>query len=344
MREGIGFLAFTDRGEALAEKLAGILGGETARAGRDVILGTWTEAAFREKAALVYVGAVGIAVRAVAPYLKHKAEDPAVLAVDETGHYVIPLLSGHLGGANALARELAAITGGEAVITTATDLHGVFAVDLWAKRQNMTVRQPERIKTVSMKLLSGQMIHLDCRWEIRGDRPENVRILSQSDAGQGGVLPKTENPETDVLVDYRDAECTALQLVPHVLHLGIGCRKGTMAETLEAGLERFCREKGILPEAIRSAASIDLKSGEEGLLRFCRDHGWPIRFYTAEELSSAEGIFSCSEFVRTVTGVDNVCERAAVLASGGQLIKSKYAQDGVTFALAEEAASFDWSW
>ena len=80
------------------------------------------------------------------------------------------------------------------------------------------------------------------------------------------------------------------------------------------------------------------------MLRFCRDHGWPIRFYTAEELRSAEGIFSCSEFVRTVTGVDNVCERAAVLASGGQLIKSKYAQDGVTFALAEETACFDWSW
>ena len=344
MREGIGFLAFTDRGEALAEKLAGILGGETARAGRDVILGTWTEAAFREKAALVYVGAVGIAVRAVAPYLKHKAEDPAVLAVDETGHYVIPLLSGHLGGANALARELAAITGGEAVITTATDLHGVFAVDLWAKRQNMTVRQPERIKTVSMKLLSGQMIHLDCRWEIRGDRPENVRILPQSDAGQGGALPKTEDLETDVLVDYRDASCTALQLVPHILHLGIGCRKGTGAETLEAGLERFCREKSILPEAIRSAASVDLKSREEGLLRFCRDHGWPIRFYTAEELNSAEGIFSSSEFVRTVTGVDNICERAAVLESGGRLIESKYALDGVTFALAEETACFDWSW
>ena len=260
---------------------------------------------------------------------------------DETGHYVIPLLSGHLGGANALARELAAITGGEAVITTATDLHGVFAVDLWAKHQNMTVRQPERIKTVSAKLLAGRRIHLDCRWEIRGihldcrweirgDRPENVRILPQSDAGQGGVLPKTENPETDVLVDYRDAECTALQLVPHVLHLGIGCRKGTMAETLEAGLERFCREKCILPEAIRSAASIDLKSGEEGLLRFCRDHGWPIRFYTAEELRSAEGIFSCSEFVRTVTGVDNVCERAAVLtASPLPLQKRQHALTGV---------------
>ena len=156
-------MAFTDRGEALAEKLAGELGGETARAGRDLDLGNWTEAAFREKRALVYVGAVGIAVRAIAPYLKHKAEDPAVLAVDETGRWVIPLLSGHLGGANALARELASLTGGEAVITTATDLHGVFAVDLWAKKQNMTVRQPARIKTVSAKLLAGQMILLDCR-------------------------------------------------------------------------------------------------------------------------------------------------------------------------------------
>ena len=175
MREGIAFLAFTDRGEALAEKLAGVLGGETARAGRDLDLGTWTEAAFREKRALIYVGAVGIAVRAIAPFLRHKAEDPAVLAVDETGRYVIPLLSGHLGGANALARKLAAVTGGEAVITTATDLHGVFAVDLWAKKQNMTVRQPARIRSVSAKLLAGQMILLDCRWKIHGAEPENVR-------------------------------------------------------------------------------------------------------------------------------------------------------------------------
>ncbi len=344
MREGIAFLAFTDRGEALAGKLAGVFGGETARAGRDLDLETWTEAAFPEKAALVYVGAAGIAVRAIAPFLKHKAEDPAVLAVDETGRYVIPLLSGHLGGANALARELAAVTGGEAVVTTATDLRGVFAVDLWAKRQNMTVRQPERIKTVSAKLLAGRAIRLDCRWEIRGEAPMNVRILPKAEFSSEEALRKTDHPETDVLVDYHDAACTALQLIPRVLHLGIGCRRGTGAEALETGLERFCRERRILPEAIRSAASIELKSEEEGLLRFCRKHGWPIRFYTAEELSRAEGSFSGSMFVQTVTGVDNVCERAAVLASGGKLTEPKYAQDGVTFALAEEKASFDWSW
>jgi len=343
MREGIAFLAFTDRGEALAEKLAGVLGGETARAGRDLDLGTWTEAAFREKRALIYVGAVGIAVRAIAPFLRHKAEDPAVLAVDETGRYVIPLLSGHLGGANALARELAAVTGGEAVITTATDLHGVFAVDLWAKKQNMTVRQPARIRTVSAKLLAGQMILLDCRWKIHGAEPEKVRRL-QNDGTREVASSDTECTDADVLVDYHDDVCTGLQLVPRILHLGVGCRKETSAEMLEAGLERFCRERGILPEAIRSAASIDLKSGEKGLLRFCRGHDWPIRFYTADELRRAEGHFSGSEFVRSVAGVDNVCERAAVLRSGGKLTETKYAQNGVTFALAEEQAYFDWSW
>ena len=343
MREGIAFLAFTDRGEALAEKLAKVLGGETARAGEGVSLGSWTEAAFREKTALVYVGAVGIAVRAIAPFVKHKAEDPAVLAVDETGRYVIPLLSGHLGGANALARELAAVTGGEAVITTATDLHGVFAVDLWAKKQNMAVRQPERIKTVSAKLLAGRTVLLDCRWTIRGAAPENVRVLQNGNTREE-ANSDTEGEEADVLVDYYDAAFTALQLVPHILHLGIGCRKGISEEALETGLDRFCRERSILPEAIRSAASIDLKSGEEGLLRFCGKHGWPIRFYTAEELGRAEGSFSGSDFVRSVAGVDNVCERAAVLKSGGKLRETKYAQDGVTFALAEEVASFDWSW
>lgn len=343
MREGIAFLAFTDRGEALAEKLAGVLGGETARARRETDLGSWTEAAFREKRALVYVGAVGIAVRTVAPFLKHKAEDPAVLAVDETGRYVIPLLSGHLGGANALARELAAVTGGEAVITTATDLHGVFAVDLWAKKQNMTVRQPERIKTVSAKLLAGQVIRLDCRWKIRGTVPENVRRL-QDDSIRERASSDMERTDIDVLVDFRDAVCTGLQLVPRILYLGIGCRRGTGEEALETGLEHFCRERNILPEAIRSAASIDLKRGEEGLLRFCRRHGWPVRFYTAEELSRAEGSFSGSEFVRSVAGVDNVCERAAVLRSGGKLTETKYAQNGITFALAEEIACFDWSW
>ena len=162
-----------------------------------------------------------------------------------------------------------------------------------------------------------------------------------------GIHVTKERGSADILVSFRklaEDSPDALYLIPPAVALGIGCRKGTSAETLETGLKRFCREREILPEAICSAASIDLKSGEKGLLRFCQERKWPIRFYTAEELNCAEGSFSSSVFVQTVTGVDNVCERAAVVESGGKLIETKYAQDGVTFALAEEKESFDWSW
>ena len=327
-RDGIACIAFTDRGEALAERLASELGGTFSRSGDDLSLTAWTEQAFSSKTALIFVGAAGIAVRAIAPYLKSKAEDPAVLVTDEQGLHVISLLSGHIGGANTLARQIAEITGGEAVITTATDLNDVFAIDLWAVRQGMTIRQPERIKAVSSKLLRGEAIGVMCCNMIKGTPPAHV-------------LLRREN--ADVVVDCSDLESTALQLIPRILTLGIGCRKGVSKEELETGFGIFCRERRILPEAIRAAASIDLKRGEEGLLRFCREHGWPVSFYSSEELQTAAGSFTTSSFVKTRTGVDNVCERAAVLESGGSLREAKFALNGATFALAERQTCFDWS-
>ncbi len=328
MREGYAYIAFTDRGERLTEKLAEAMGGEVCRAGREKTLSEWTEQAFPERAGLIFVGAAGIAIRAIASCLRNKTEDPAVIVVDERGRFVIPLLSGHLGGANELADTIAGITGGTAVITTATDLNGVFAVDLWAKRQGMKVLQPNRIKQVSGKILRGEPTGIRCRWPVVGTEPENVRL------GTGD----------DVVVDYRRQETEALQLVPVVLTLGIGCRKGIVSEALEHIFDRFCKERNILPQAIRAAASVSLKAEEEGLLRFCERHDWPIHFFEVEELISAEGDYSASAFVKAAVGVDNVCERAAVLESGGILIERKFARDGVTFALAEQKTSFDWSW
>ncbi len=147
-----------------------------------------------------------------------------------------------------------------------------------------------------------------------------------------------------MLVSFRKEETGALQLIPRVLTLGIGCRRGTGADTLERQLHLFCEERGVLPQAICRAATIDLKQDEDGLLHFCRNHGWSPVFYRAEELRKAEGSFTASAFVEAQTGVDNVCERAAILCSGGSLAESKYAAEGVTFALAEEQPEYDWSW
>ena len=325
MREGIAMTAFTARGDELASKLAASLGGSVR--GKDQPLADWTRESFASCDALIFVGAAGIAVRSIAPYIQSKALDPAVLCVDETGRWIISILSGHLGGANALARRLAALTGGEAVITTATDINGLFAVDLWAKAQNMAVLQPERIKNVSAKILRGETITIDCPYPIAGTAPELVQC----------------DRDADVIVSYRACETKALQLVPRVLTLGIGCKRGTDAGTLKAAFQRFCIERGICPEAINGAASIDLKRDEAGLLTFCVSHGRPLRFYSAEELRGAPGDLTASAFVEATTGVDNICERAAVLASGGKLIEKKYARDGVTFATAERYVNYNWS-
>lgn len=322
----IAYLSFTERGRALAEQLCAALGGEVSCTRDGVKLKDWTAAHFPSARALVYVGAAGIAVRAVAPYLASKASDPAVITVDEGGEFAIPIASGHLGGANALSREIAKITGGVAAVTTATDVNGVFAVDDWARTQGCAVLHAEQIKAVSGKLLAGEPIAVRSAYPIDGEPPAGVR-LTQSDA-------------PDVWVDIRPHE--ELTVVPRTLTLGVGCRRGTTREALETRFAAFCDAAGILPQAIGAAATIDLKADEPGLLAFCAARGWKLETYPAAELSAVQGKFTASVFVAETTGVDNVCERVAVLSSGGVLLARKFAGDGVTFALAERPARLNW--
>lgn len=270
-------------------------------------LDAWTRARFDRVDGLIFVGSCGLALRAVAPYVVSKTTDPAVVVLDEQGTFSVSLLSGHLGGANRLAEEVARAVGAMPVITTATDRAGVFAVDTWAKEQGLSIANPEKIKIVSARLLAG----------------ESVTLAS------------------DVTLSYRtqpqpDADGAALQLVPPVLTLGVGCRKGIAAAVVEAGVSHFLAEGGYHPAALKQVCTIDLKAQEEGLLTFCRAHDLPLHTYSAQELQALPGVFHGSEFVRSVTGVDNVCERSALLGSGpnGTLLRGKTVYEGLTLALA----------
>ena len=319
------YLAFTDTGLALARRLAQALPGSVTRCGKGVSLADWTAVQFAQSDALIFVGAVGIAVRAVAPHCQSKATDPAVVVLDECGHFAVPILSGHLGGANDLARALAAVCGAAPVITTATDAHGIFAVDEWARHQNCIVLEPERIKLVSSKLLAGEPVRYWSNFPIGGTPPRGVTFSETPD------LALTLHPGG-----------SALHLIPRIGVLGIGCRRGTSAEQLEEAFATFCAAHTLCPACITTAASIDLKQNEPGLLEFCQTHRWNITFYSAEQLRAAPGQFTPSSFVQSVTGVDNVCERAAVLASGGFLRIPKQAGGGVTFALALQPFEPTW--
>ena len=325
------YLSFTERGAALAERLRAALGGTASctRQTEDFSLAKWAEEAFNAYDALVFVGAVGIAVRAVAPHLKSKAKDPAVVAVDECGRFAVPVVSGHLGGANDLARAISKICGAVPVITTATDVNGLFAVDEWAKRQHCAVTDPHGIKAVSAKILAGRTVRVRSEWPIEGQCPEGVAL--------------TDGPDWDVRVDVHRHD-GGLCLAPKALALGVGCRRGTSREALETAFRELCEEQNLWPEAVCAAATIDLKAEEAGLLDFCAAHGWPLETYSAEELRRAEGTFTASVFVERTTGVDNVCERGAVLAAGGPLLTGKHAGNGVTMALAWRPFRLDWRW
>ena len=321
----IRLISFTDRGEALAKLLAEALGGT---ADRGIKASEWTERYFGEAEALIFVGAAGIAVRSVAPHLKNKALDPAVVVVDEGGRFAVPILSGHLGGAKDLARRIGEICGSLPVITTATDVSGKFAVDEWARRQNFALLEPERILPVSARILKGETVTVTSEIPISGTCPEGVTI------GEKGL----------VKVGICRDESSALHLVPGIGVLGVGCKRGTTRETLEAVFEEFCIQNQFYPGCVAEAASIDVKADEPGLLEFCKAHGWNFATFSAEALAELPGEFSDSAFVEKTVGVGCVCERAAVLGSRGVLIFRKYAKCGVTMALALRPCEPDWRW
>ena len=296
------YLAFTAKGLALAQQLAQTCPGSVSRCGLGgVTLAGWTAQQFAAADALVFVGAAGIAVRAIAPHCQSKATDPAVVVLDECGRFAVPLLSGHLGGANDLACRLAAACGAVPVITTATDANGLFAVDEWAKKQNCAVWETPRIKFVSGALLAGKTVRYASPWAIAGTPPAGV---AEAEEPSGADFALTMTPQGN-----------ALHLIPRIGVLGVGCKRGTTAAQLEAAFAAFCADTNLAPVGITAAASIDLKQNEPGLLEFCRSHGWPVSFYSAAQLRAVPGTFSASRFVQGVTGVDNVCERAAVLGA-----------------------------
>lgn len=326
-------VSFTACGAALAGRvrdcLPGMLTERYDRAGdislRKTALSRFAQQAMVDCDLLIFIGAAGIAVRAAAPYLSGKAFDPAVLVLDENGRFVISLLSGHLGGANEYTRRLADALGAQAVITTATDGRGVFAVDAWARAQNLLVLETARIREVSAALLRGERVGFRCEGEIEGRIPPGLETRGDYPVGISVGFDTAAEPFA----------CT-LHLVPRAVHIGIGCRRGASAEAIGAAVKAALGQARLPSGALRQAATIDRKADEPGLAAFCAAAGLPLQIFTAEALAAAPGAFTPSEFVLNTVGVDNVCERAAVCSAKGGLLLRKTAKNGATAALAAE--------
>ncbi len=296
----------------------------------------WTKEQFSEKDGIVFIGAAGIAVRAIAPFLEGKEKDPAVVVLDDLGRFSISLLSGHLGGANELAERAAEITGGQAVITTATDNHGGFAVDLFAKKHGLVITEIKKIKAVSSAVLRGEEVGFHSDFPVKGELPKE--LVMEKDCRMNFWITVRNEPEKEKDAVLRDTLRDALRLVPRILVVGIGCRKGISVQAIETAVDQTFLNWNLSLKGLMACASIDIKKEEAGICEYADGKGIPFYTFSSQALSQVEGEFSASSFVRQVTGVDNVCERAALACvkemGGGKLLVKKQVLNGVTIAVA----------
>ena len=333
----VAILSLTEQGRVLSRRIAGIL--PDARrycfhrhTDSDAIpfsdLAALTAQLFPQCRALIFLAACGITVRMIAPHLRSKQTDPAVLVVDGSGRFVIPLLSGHIGGANALAVRLADALGAQAVLTTGTDVGGVFSPDCFAKANQLLLTDFTAAKELAAAALAG----------------ETIGIVSELPYCH---LPPSLSPDascrTGLFIGTEEASPfpVTLRLVPRNLVLGIGCKRGAPEETIAAAVASACRTAHLSAGRICAVSTIDWKADEPGLLAFCKKREIPLFSYSAQALMQVQGTFTSSAFVQQITGADNICERSAVLHSGGNLLLPKTACSGVTVAIAEMPLTLD---
>lgn len=300
---------------------------------------SWAGECFADSQAILFIGACGIAVRAVAPFVRDKFTDPAVLVIDETARFVIPLLSGHVGGANELALRLAGALSAESVITTATDRNGVFAVDTFAAKRGLIIADRLLAKRVSAALLAGEPVGFFSDFPIAEEKIAGASRLGGLRFGQVCGINIRITAADSACMENGSEENAVLRLIPRCTAVGLGCRRGTDAETIRRVFLEALRGHHIDIRSIFTLASIDLKKEESGLLELAASLSVPFQTKNAGGLLAVPGEYSDSDFVRQTTGVGNVCERAAMAAclerkADAKLLFPKYARNGVTVAAA----------
>ena len=311
-------IAFTDKGRNVIERL----NNEYNKKGMEgvksydssVSVDEFISQGFEDKACLIFVSAVGIAVRYISKYINDKLTDSPVIVIDDNAQFVIPLVSGHVGGANKTALTIAELLGAVPVITTSTDVNDVFSPDLYAAENNLRIQNRDGIKKVSAKAVEGKAVRLSIK-SFPPKEPVDVLISNVDDA---------------------DAEYSLL-LSPKPYVLGVGTKKDKAVKEAEDYILSILSEHNIPIDEVYALCSIDRKEDEECLVHFSKKYRIPFITFDADLLNMAEGEFAHSDYVQEKVGVGNVCERAAILGckNNGELVVQKNAGEGITVAVAK---------
>lgn len=345
-RRPFALYAITKHGTGIAEKIADALPDadrfvseklfSTARPGARKLplpMGPLLTDTFTAYDCHVFVISVGAVVRMVAPLLKNKKVDPAIVCVDDAARFAICVLSGHVGRGNALTERVASILGAQAVVTTASDAIGTLTVDILGRDHGWTLDDVDRNVTRGCAAVVNAAPVLFVQetgeagwWPEDKPLPDGVRYATSLD----GVDPRAYEillVATDRLVEIDNA----IVYRPKSLVLGIGCDRGTPPDLVARGVDALLAKHALSDKCVKCVATIDKKSDEEALRKLCASRGWPMATFTAEQLDGAPGIENPSETVKKHVGTRGVAEPAAILASGANALlvaKQVYTEQG----------------
>lgn len=335
-------ISFTEKGSLLCRKILDLFEKENIKAfgyskyeyaykynliENNKSLYEWTKDKFKKDNFIVFIGACAIAVRAIAPFVKSKLYDCAVIVIDDNSMYTIPILSGHIGGANKFALKISELINSQCIITTSTDINNVFSVDTWALKNNMIILNAENIKHISSSLIENKDIGIVSDFDILCSH-KNIKYNLNYNCGICISYDKNKKPFKNTL-----------NLIPKNIVIGIGCRKNIDFKIVEQVFLNQIKANKIPLESIKVICTIDLKKTEKAILQIKDKYNIEFKTYSSSELEKAEGKFNSSEFVKKITGVDNVCERAASLNRKGKFILNKTSISGVTISIFMESLS-----
>lgn len=289
---------------------------------------------FEKYDCLIYVMAMGIIVRDIAPFLIHKSSDPAVICVSVDGRFVIPVLSGHLGGANALANIIAKNIHAIPVITTASDLLGVEAVDLIAKRYDLVIDSFKTAMDLTARMINEEAI------AIITDTIKPIEEATSIPSDKLHQFLEEDQSDGYVYIGYHKSIDTIkpiAKLIPKRIVIGVGARRNISFQAIDELLVNIFKENNLDIRAIKSFYSIDLKQDELGIVEVANALGVPFETYRAEQLKEVSDRFEQSDFVESITGVGCVSMPSGYLGSNkGKCVVNKIASKGITISVWEE--------
>lgn len=319
----IGIISVTEKGDILGKKIRSSTSGTLYCKSQieNFSLDAVTKLCFERFTSIIFISSTGIAVRAIAKYLKGKDNDPAIVVVDVCNKFSISLVSGHLGGANRLAKKVSEILNNTVVITTATDNMEVIAPDMIAVENSLIIEDLKKAKNIASRLVNGKEVYFK-------DDENYIKCPS-------GYMSTEVLVDNTVWVTNKAIEKeNVLKLIRKNIVLGIGCKRNTDYEKMYDFVSNTLNENNIELRAVKLIASIDVKKDEEAILKLKESLNCKVKFFSREEILTVESKYQGSDFVKSIVGVAAVSEPVIEL-SGASLKVSKLKRDGITLAIGE---------